>query len=123
MRQRDVVLAMPTHWMRRWHRGGNSAETLAAVVASQLRLPLAQRVLRLRRPTEKQGMLSPQERFRNVQHAYAIVRSQPIQGASILLVDDVLTTGATASEVARLLRRAGARSVHVAVVARGVGKD
>lgn len=123
MKRHDVVLAMPTHWMRRWNRGGNSAETLAAEVASKLHLPLAGRVLRLRRRTQKQGMLSPQERFRNVKHAYAVVRSQAIQGASVLLVDDVLTTGATASEVARILRKAGAHSIHVAVVARGVGKD
>jgi ComF family protein len=120
---RDIVLAMPTHWLRRFSRGGNSAETLAEEVAAVLQLPLLRRVIRLRRRTRKQGMLTPHERFRNVQHAFTLVGAKPLQGAKILLVDDVLTTGATASEVARVLKQGGAHSVHVAVVARGVGKD
>jgi ComF family protein len=119
----DLVIPMPTHWLRRWQRGGNSAEILAAEVAASLQLPVAVGVLRFRRATRKQGMLTPAERFRNVRNAYEIHRQGPIAGAKVLLVDDVLTTGATASEVARVLRRAGAHSVWVAVVARGVGKD
>jgi ComF family protein len=120
---RDLVVPMPTHWVRRWQRGGNSAEILAAEVAAALQLPVAPRLLRFRRATRKQGMLTPAERFRNVRNAYEFPGNRPIAGAHVLLVDDVLTTGATASEVARVLRHAGAKSIWVAVVARGVGKD
>lgn len=119
----DIVAPVPMHWLRRLLRGVNSAELLAEVVAKQLRRPLQLSLLRCRRRTEKQGTLLPDERRRNVRGAYAVSRKGHLDGAHVLLVDDVMTTGATMNELARILRRDGAREVSVAVFARGVGFD
>ena len=64
------------------------------------------------------GRLSPIRRFENVQGAFRVRRPGAVQGARVLLVDDVLTTGATCSEAAKMLKEAGAAMVAVAVVAR-----
>jgi ComF family protein len=116
----DLVIAMPTHWTKRWQRGVNNVERVAEAVARKLGAPTESRVLRLRRLTSKQGLLSPRERFHNVRGAFAVRRPERVRGRNVLLVDDVLTTGATASEAARALRRAGACEIRVAVIARGL---
>jgi pyrimidine operon attenuation protein/uracil phosphoribosyltransferase len=67
-------------------------------------------------------VLLAEARFENVKGAFCVPARKSINGKRILLIDDILTTGATASEAARALRDAGAASVHVAVIARGVGR-
>lgn len=114
----DAVVPVPMHWQRRLARGTNSPELLAEPVARWLRLPLARRLLRRRRNTPMQTDLSPPQRFQNIRGAFAVSKGYPLAAARLLLVDDVLTTGATASEAAATLLRAGAASVSVAVVAR-----
>jgi len=84
-------------------------------------VPLADDVIVCRRRTQKQGTLMPSERAANVRDAFAFNTDYEIGGSHLLLVDDIMTTGSTASEAARMLRRAGAARVTVAVVARGVG--
>ena len=84
-------------------------------------LPVAGDLLRCRRKTSKQGTLSPGERAANVRGAFTVSRGYDISDATVLVVDDVMTTGATANEVARVLLRAGAKSVSIVVVARGIG--
>jgi len=118
----DMVVPMPMHWRRRWRRGVNSAELLSDSVAQGLKLPM-RKLIMIRRATAKQGMLTPRERFENVRGAFCFkgYRSR-VRGRRILLIDDVMTTGATASEAAKVLRRAGAIEVCVAVVARGTGQ-
>jgi ComF family protein len=119
----DLVVATPMHWTRRLLRGGNCAEVLVESVSRRLGVPPAQGLLGFRRKVKKQGTLSPAERFRNVRGALRANAGYDIADAHVLLVDDVMTTGATASEAARVLRRAGAKCVSVGVVARGVGFD
>ena len=70
--------------------------------------------------TESQNSLSKDKRFSNIAGAFRVVNTQGLSGASVLLVDDILTTGATASEAARLLLRAGALKVKVLTLAVGV---
>lgn len=111
------------HWTRRVVRGTNSPEILAACVAKGLNLPLAMGVLRRRRNTELQPHLRPAERFANVRGAFEIGSEYDMAQARVLLVDDVLTTGATSSEAAKVLKRAGAAMVAVAVLARAEGND
>jgi predicted amidophosphoribosyltransferase len=120
----DIVTCVPMHWIRRLLRGVNSSELLAESVANRLGRPRAG-LLRCQRRTQKQGTLWPAERLRNVRGAYSVSpRQRPhVEGAHVLVVDDVMTTGATANEIARILHRAGAREVSIAVVARGVGFD
>jgi len=118
----DMIMPAPMHWQRRWRRGVNSAELLCEAVARQLKLPM-RKLIRVQRATAKQGMLTPHERFENVRGAFRFRGHRSlVRGRRILLIDDVMTTGATASEAAKVLRRAGADSVCVAVVARGTGQ-
>lgn len=122
---RPIVVPLPMHWRRRFTRGANGVERLAESLARALRCPCSMNLLAYARATSKQGLLTPVERFANVRGAMRPVRrwwsDDPLRGTSVLLVDDVMTTGATASEAARVLRRAGAAQVRVAVVARGTG--
>lgn len=117
------IVAVPTHWTRRLARNVNCAEILLESVAARIGLRSCPGLLRCRRKTNKQGMLLPHERLANVRGAYRVSTAYVINGANVLLIDDVMTTGATANEIAKILRRAGAASVEVAVVARGIGFD
>ena len=117
----DLIAPVPMHWLRRLTRGVNCPEVLGEVLGSRLGVPVTGDLLYCRRKARKQGILLPSERRANVRGAYAASRGYDIKGAQILLVDDVMTTGSTAHEIARVLVRAGAARVSVAVVARGVG--
>ncbi|MBI3681397.1 MAG: ComF family protein [Acidobacteria bacterium] len=113
----DWIVPVPMHWRRRWARGFNQSALLARELARRTGLKMAA-VLRRNRPTPPQAGLSQHERRRNVAHAFTVRRAGPVQGGRVLLVDDVLTTGATASACAAVLKRAGARHVSVLTVAR-----
>lgn len=117
----DLLVPVPTHWLKRLWRGVNGPDLLAEAIAKRLRVPAADDVIRCRRRTQKQGTLLPSERVANVRGAFAFNADYDIVGSHVLLVDDIMTTGSTASEAARTLRSAGAARVTVAVVARGVG--
>jgi ComF family protein len=117
----DVVLPVPMHWRRRLMRGTNSPDLLAASLARALQVPWSTGTLRRRRYTAPQTSVPPSERFHNVRRAFALTGNVEWDDLHVLLVDDILTTGATCSELARLLKQAGAASVHVAVVCRATG--
>ena len=119
----DYVVSVPTHWTRRLGRTVNCPEILLEAVTHQLGLTSSPRLLRCRRKTNKQGTLLPNERLANVRQAYRVSAGYVINGANVLLIDDVMTTGATANEIAKILKRAGAARIEVAVVARGIGFD
>ncbi len=110
----DVVTPVPLAWTRLLVRGYNQAEAIARPLAGTLGLP-SRRLLR-RRPRQRQARLGRAARRRNLQGAFAAIRVPP--GVRVLLVDDVMTTGATLAEAARALVGAGAAGVRVAVVAR-----
>ncbi len=115
MRQCDVVTAVPLHWTRLAVRGFNQSADLGEAVARRLGIAFDPALLRRRRQTGSQGGRSADARARNVQGAFAATGPVP---ARVLLVDDVMTTGATVSACARALRRGGARAVHVLTLAR-----
>ncbi len=114
----DVVMAVPMHWTRRWHRGINGPDILASCVARRLSLPLAGRALRRRQRTEPLEELSLAARMHTLRHVFAVRWPKSIQGRRVLLIDDVMTTGATCNSAARTLRAAGAADVICAVFAR-----
>jgi ComF family protein len=114
-RQFDLVTAVPLHWRRRWQRGFNQAELLGKVIARARGIP-ASRVLRRASATRAQAGLSNSQRRENVSGAFLARRRVP--GLRILLVDDVMTTGATAGACARALKKAGAKSVSMLMLAR-----
>lgn len=112
----DCVAAVPLSPERRAERGYNQSELLASALAQELHLPLeAQLLVRVRHDLPQQS-LALDARRRNVRGAYAA--TQPLQGRAVLLIDDVMTTGATLDEAAGALLAAGAARVCVAVVAR-----
>jgi ComF family protein len=114
----DVVIAIPLHWWRQWRRGYNQSVALAHGVAEHLRLPCRPGWLRRIRNTPLQTQQAPSARHDNVRGAFRAHSAAGLRGKAVLLVDDVLTTGSTASEAARALRAAGASRVVVAVLAR-----
>ncbi|MGL4513980.1 MAG: phosphoribosyltransferase family protein [Lacipirellulaceae bacterium] len=114
-----VIVPTPSHWWRRFVRGANSPDAIAAGLASDLRAPL-RNALRRTRYTAKQADMAPSRRRTNVRGCFAS-RGSGVAGHTVLLVDDVLTTGATLNAAARALRSGGASRVVAVVVARRVG--
>jgi len=112
----DAVVAVPLHWLRKWQRGFNQSELLARGIARRCGIPVRHPVRR-RRATRAQAGLSNTRRRENVAGAFA-AKPGKVRGMRILLVDDVMTTGATASACARALKQAGAQSVTLLTLAR-----
>jgi ComF family protein len=117
----DVVVPIPLYWRRRVVHRTNSAALLAEVLSTKLQVPKADRLLRRTRSTRRQNDVSHTERWGNVRKAFAVRAGYHLRDAHVLLVDDILTTGATCSEASRALRSAGAARVTVAVAARAFG--
>ncbi len=125
----DVIVPMPLHWRRRWQRGFNQSELLAQEIGRKWNVPVRAMVRRVKATAPQSGLTNAQRRA-NVAGAFglntgvllrdrrrAALKTQ-LKGARVLLVDDVLTTGASASACARMLKRAGAAHVALVAVAR-----
>ncbi len=121
----DLIVPVPLHWRRLFARRYNQAALLAQALGRQARLPVAPDLLRRRRHTVSQGHLSASARERNVAGAFTVPAGKlaRIRDRRVLLIDDVMTTGATSSACARTLRRAGAAAVDVLVLARVIRSD
>ena len=117
----DLVVPVPTHWSRRLMRGFCAAEILAESMAERAGVCSSRRLVRMNRSTEKQGKLSIAKRRKNMVGAFELATKVDVAGKVVLLVDDVMTSGATVSELAKCLKKANAKAVYVAVVARGAG--
>jgi len=116
----DLVIPVPLHSGRLRWRGFNQAAMLAVAVARRLGRPLDLSTLVRVRPTPPQTMQNRAERSKNLRRAFAVKRPAQVASRRILLIDDVMTTGATADECARTLIAAGARRVDVLTLARAV---
>ena len=116
-----LVVPVPLHTSKRREREFNQSELIVRAALKKLRNPrleLASQTLARVRPTVSQIGLTRPQRRENMRGAFQVVHPKKVAGRSILLVDDVLTTGTTASECARVLLKAGAKRVSVATVAR-----
>lgn len=115
----QFLVPIPLHWKRKWDRSYNQSERLARLLSRGTGIPVAARLLKRVQPTPTQTRLTRAQRMENVRGAFVYAGRKPLDGAGILLIDDVLTTGATASECAKVLMRNGAARVDVWTVARG----
>jgi ComF family protein len=116
----DMIVPIPLHPLKKSEREFNQAERLAAHLSRATQIPLNVRALKRVVPTRTQTRLSRNERAANVRHAFALCSKDDLRGKRLLLVDDVLTTGATTSACAKILRTGGAADVCVWTLARGL---
>ncbi len=117
----DVVVPIPMHAWRRLSRRANPAAALAGALARQLGLGVEPNLLQWRSDASAQVGLSQRGRFRNMRGVMQVRHGYRLDAPRVLVVDDILTTGATCSEAARALKRAGAAQVTVVVVGRTTG--
>ena len=114
------IVPVPLHSSKRGERGFNQAELI--VRAATKRLPpgmeIADGLLQRERPTHSQVGLTREERVANMRGAFRVTDPQRVKGRTVIVVDDVMTTGTTVSECARVLKKAGAERVWAATVAR-----
>jgi competence protein ComFC len=116
----DCIIPVPLHSTKLREREFNQAERVAQHLSAATQIPLNNRLLRRVLPTPTQTHLSRAERIANVRKAFAVCPGRRLNGERIVLVDDVLTTGATTSACAKVLLNAGASKVCVWTVARGI---
>jgi len=119
LRDVDAVGCVPLYPRRERGRTYNQSGLIAAHVAAEIRRPLLRAGLRRIRDTATQTRLTARERRRNVRNAFAATDCDWLRGRRVLLVDDVMTTGATVSECGRALKDSGVAAVYVATFARG----
>lgn len=115
--QFDMIVPVPLSSTRSRERGYNQAQLLAQELAREFSIPLVQNYLRRVRHTHPQSFLDEKQRWTNIKGAFTIRKLKNLRRKNILLVDDLLTTGATASEAARVLKDAGAGTVGVLTLA------
>ena len=115
----DLVVPVPLHHVRRRERGYNQSAVLARELGRRIRCQTMPGMLRRIRPTTTQTNLTAPQRLSNVKNAFQSRRANWLAGRRVLLVDDVMTTGATVNACAKALKEGGAMAVHVLTVARG----
>ncbi|MBM3254892.1 MAG: ComF family protein [Candidatus Omnitrophica bacterium] len=113
----EWIIPVPLHKTRMREREFNQAQIIAAYIASEFKIKMLEDNLIRHRYTKTQTDLEGQERLLNVQNSFSVKDNKVIRGKNILLIDDVLTTGATSSEAASALKAAGAGIVFVATLA------
>ncbi len=113
----DLIVPTPLHWFRYFQRGYNQSELLAAQIGASVDIPM-KNLLRRVKWTRQQAKLSRKQRIANLKGAFAVRKSSDVAGRSVLLVDDVFTTGSTLAAAAETLLKTGASRVGVLVLAR-----
>jgi len=113
----DAIVPMPLHWRKRWQRGFNQSALLAREISRRTHIPV-ENALRRARHTAAQAGLTNAKRRKNVSGAFRVRKGARLGSRRILLIDDVMTTGATAAACARALKMAGASQVTLLTLAR-----
>jgi ComF family protein len=122
LEEADALVPVPLHWRRLWTRRFNQSALLAKAISNESGVPVAEAAIKRVKATAQQVGLSQSERAANVQGAFRVPEQgkAEVAGRNLVLIDDVLTTGATLDACARALLRAGARSVDALTFARVV---
>lgn len=110
-READLILSVPLHPARRRERGYNQAQLLAQALGKLLDKPCPENIIARARHTQTQTKLNKQQRLENVKDIFTVKRPELVGGKTVILIDDVLTTGATIGSCARTLLNAGASRV------------
>ncbi len=113
----DVIVPVPLHWLKKMRRGFNQSELLSRGIHKHFSKPLSTNNLCRIKNTVSQTQLTKRQRQANIRDAFFVNYPKSFNGKKVLLVDDVLTTGVTASECSKKLREAGAESVHLLILA------
>jgi ComF family protein len=113
----DLIIPVPLHRARHRERGFNQSAILAEGISSVTDLPLAKGILKRKKNTRDQTYLNAQQRAENMRDAFVVSQPEMIDGKNVILVDDVMTTGATLNECARMLQEAGAKRILAATLA------
>ena len=114
----DVISCVPLSYKRMRKRGYNQAELLAKEIAKALEIPYMPLLKKTKDNPAQSGTKNAKERLKNVADVYSMQSKASVEEKTVLLVDDIVTTGATLSECARILRRAGAERIYAATYAR-----
>lgn len=113
----DIIVPVPLYWLKKMHRGFNQSELLSRGIRRHFLKPLSINNLCRIKNTASQTQLSKSQRQINIDNAFFVKYPELLKGKKILLVDDVLTTGVTALECSRKLKEAGAKSIHLLILA------
>ena len=113
----DVIVPMPLHWRKRWQRGFNQSALLAREIGRRTNFPVSGLLRRVKNTAAQAGLTNARRRL-NVSGAFQAKRRAALTGQRVLLIDDVMTTGATAASCARALKKAGAAQVTLLTLAR-----
>jgi ComF family protein len=115
----DFIVPVPLHKAKLRAREFNQVELLARIISAQLNIPVSSDNLYRKRDTTPQMRIAPEKRLTNVSQAFAVREPNQLNRKKILLLDDIMTTGATVNECSRILMQAGCERVAVLVLARG----
>lgn len=116
----DLILPVPLHWWRKYQRGFNQSELLSVSISRYFQLRLLNNVLCRIKATIPQSALKRNKRLNNIKDAFVVKQPNKVADKTILLIDDVYTTGATVNECAKVLTKAGAKRVYVLTLSRGL---
>lgn len=117
----DLLIPVPLHWRRLWQRKYNQSALLAYAVSERMSIPVQTNLLARVQYNKPQMRLKREERLKNVRRAFAVTdKAKLLQDKIVVLVDDVVTTGATANACAKVLKAAGAKEVRVLTLAKTV---
>lgn len=113
----DLIIPIPLHQLKKAERGYNQSYYIAKGISKVLNVPCSDRIVKRRKYTESQTTMTLVERLENISDAFKIRNKNVVKGKTILLVDDVITTGATISECGKILFDAGTKKIFAASIA------
>lgn len=118
LKKYDIIIPVPIHKKRKLQRGYNQTQLIAKEISKNIDIKLCNNVLVKNKNTIAQSKLNKNKRKQNIKGAFKALNVQNIQGKSVLLFDDIYTTGSTANECSKILKEAGAKTVGVLTIAK-----
>ena len=116
LKKYDIIIPVPIHKKRKAQRGYNQTQLIASKISRCLNIKFCNNVLVKNKDIIAQSKLNKKERIQNIKGAFRILNSEEIKGKNILLLDDIYTTGSTANECSKILKKAGAKKLGVLTI-------